>query len=375
MHRLVFICSLSIIGAACGEKDDGGDDTASAAEGGGADGGGDGGGAFTLDNLSPPYGTNAGGQELVLSGGPFPADARVRVDGRAATVLSVAADTLRFRTPAAPGTTGLVAVRVESSAHTAELPDAFTYWEDAAGTALLLGDSSVLTFSEDGASTVEFTASFAFPEEPVDLTLDEVYASALDSCTSGSGWPTIVEAVDGVLLGSVLGDVDLTYDADYGDYYLFHEADTWAGLLGSSASVEADAGLLWPEISVADALSWGTPPTVTAPTGFLTGAGRVPQDALRFQWATTGLAADFLVISLDDQYSDAVALCVVSNDGRFDVPVAATEDFDWDGGYAIVHARVYAYTRFTSDPLPWNRAEVRTISGAGVGAPLRIDEE
>lgn len=42
MHRLVYICALSIIGAACGEKDDGGDDTASAAEGGGADGGGDG---------------------------------------------------------------------------------------------------------------------------------------------------------------------------------------------------------------------------------------------------------------------------------------------------------------------------------------------
>lgn len=178
-------------GAADGGADGATDGGADGAADGTADGGADGGDpepvAITVDAPTPAYGIDAGGDLVVITGGPFDGTAEVRFGAETATLVSWTPTRLEVRTPAS-ARTGLVQVAVETATGAGSRAGAFTYWPDGRG---LTGAVGVIEWTtqiggyweppliSEGAAAVYFL-------EPVDTAWWQNFATALDTCEGES---------------------------------------------------------------------------------------------------------------------------------------------------------------------------------------------
>ncbi len=91
---------------------------------------------LTIQRLEPTYGSNAGGYEATIRGGPFDASANVAFVGpeasASADIVSATADELVVRVPQSIDV-GQVEVRITTDTHTGKKPDAFRYYADGVG--------------------------------------------------------------------------------------------------------------------------------------------------------------------------------------------------------------------------------------------------
>jgi hypothetical protein len=139
-----------------------------------------------VSGVDPPYGTDAGGTLLTVSGGPFASDdpaLEVRIGAGVARVVSVEAGAVVVEAPASD-VDGLVDLTVATGGGSVVAPSAFTYWPDATGRVGATGElvwffrvgSSWGPDDEDyGRSTLRFT-------QPFDYQFYRYWAPALDEC-------------------------------------------------------------------------------------------------------------------------------------------------------------------------------------------------
>lgn len=138
---------------------------------------------WQLDAVAPPWGSNAGGDELVLSGSGFTGDVRVQMNGENVSVSAWSESELTVTSPAFSGT-GLVSVTAVLGESEEKLPDAFTYYEDATG--LAAGSGIINNFEYMGqywGNAQDFGAgSFQFWESPRDLQVGDVAWGVNSGC-------------------------------------------------------------------------------------------------------------------------------------------------------------------------------------------------
>ncbi|MEQ1506206.1 MAG: IPT/TIG domain-containing protein [Myxococcota bacterium] len=164
----------------------------------------------TLAAVAPPFGTDAGGTVVTLTGTGFGGTPEVRFGEVLGIVQSVTADTLVVETPAST-VRGDVDVTVTTTGGEAVRPASFTYWKDATGKVgatgelvwfYVVGDYWGGASDDYGRSVVRFTEGF-------DYQFYQNWAPALDACTHiDHGVPdwefdpeyTAIDALDGQMV-------------------------------------------------------------------------------------------------------------------------------------------------------------------------------
>lgn len=139
----------------------------------------------TLDAVSPPYGTDAGGTLVTLSGAAFGETPDVRFGEVSAVVQSVTGGSVVVKTPAS-SVRGLVDVTVTTGAGEAVKRESFTYWQDATGKVAATGELAWFqyvggwwdeaTSPPYGRATLRFT-------EPFDYDFYQNWTPTVDSCS------------------------------------------------------------------------------------------------------------------------------------------------------------------------------------------------
>jgi hypothetical protein len=154
---------------------------------------------WQLDAVDPSWGSNAGGDQLVLHGAGFTEDVSVQIDGKNVSVSAWTETTLTITSPAYSGS-GPVSVfaSLEDSENT--LDDAFTYCEDATGLAVGSGLLNVVDYIGDYWDvTVEDEANgfFAFWETPENIEMGSLMWGVTSGCQVDSelSFPDTKDAV------------------------------------------------------------------------------------------------------------------------------------------------------------------------------------
>jgi hypothetical protein len=138
---------------------------------------------WQLDAVAPPWGSNAGGDELVLSGSGFTEEVRVQIEGQNVPVLTWSETELTVISPAFSGA-GEVSVGAVLGESEQVLENAFTYYEDATG---LAAGSGLINYNEymgDYWASSQGNASgvFLFWQNPSDLVLGDFAWGVTDGC-------------------------------------------------------------------------------------------------------------------------------------------------------------------------------------------------
>lgn len=365
-----------------GSGGSGADGAADGADGAtdGADGSTDGADGSTPDPIEisvdapvPAYGIDAGGDTVVITGGPFDATAAVRFGAELATVLSWSTTRLEVRTPASTRT-GLVQVAVETATGAGTRAGAFTYWPDGRG---LTGAVGVVEWTAQvggywaGTPVAEGAASVYFLD-PVDTAWWQNFATALDSCEGESFAPTTLyvdsPTASSIELRSGSGrSLNLAWDGTFNGY--INDALT-AGAYGAGEvySLSALSGDRVPALSVANFTRLPSPLSVSNPA--LSAAD--PDTLARGEAITwTPAGNDWVLFTLhlyNGVGTDSIETitCVARDDGSF-TPDSSKFTL-WPVG---VQLTVFASAArdVPGGVLPWNQANSRvaginTIMGA-----------
>jgi len=139
---------------------------------------------WQLDAVEPPWGSNAGGDLLVLQGAGFTEDVSVQIDGKNVSISAWTESSLSITSPAYSGS-GPVSVSASLGESENILEDAFTYYEDATGLAVGSGLLNVKDYIGGyWEASVTDTASgfFAFWETPKDIEIGSVMWGITEGC-------------------------------------------------------------------------------------------------------------------------------------------------------------------------------------------------
>ncbi|MBL8618485.1 MAG: IPT/TIG domain-containing protein [Deltaproteobacteria bacterium] len=328
---------------------------------------------ITVDAPVPAYGINAGGDTVLITGGPFDATAAVRFGAELASVLSWSATRLEVRTPASTRT-GLVQVAVETETGAGARAGAFTYWPDGRG---LTGAVGVVEWTSQvggywGGTPVAEGAASVYFLDPVDTAWWQNFATALDSCEGESYAPTTLyvdsPTASSIELRSGSGrSLTLSWDGTFNGY--INDALTagayGAGELYSLSALSADRV---PAVAVANFARLPSPLSVSNPA--LSGAD--PDTLARGEAITwTPASNDWILFTLhlyNGVGADSIetVTCVARDDGSF-TPDSSKFTL-WPVG---VQLTIFASAArdVPGGVLPWNQANSRvaglnTIMGA-----------
>ncbi|HCH66650.1 MAG: hypothetical protein CL927_03005 [Deltaproteobacteria bacterium] len=346
-----------------GDAGDGG-----SGDGGSGDGGSDGPIDLTVDALAPDYGSNAGGDLVTITGGPFDESVSVEIAGAAATVTSITETELVVVTPEVSDT-GLSAVDVTVDRGSASLSDAFRYWDDAAGQYGMMGIVELTRYTGtywSGGAPDDLLSAAVYFSEPTGVRWYELFTPTLDTCRSETwtGMPSVTTFDPGVsqieLEPTSGSTAQLSFD---GTGFL---GEPTSLIAGASYDLLAPGGIL-PMEDVESVLRLpSTGPVVSSPNLSSSMPPYISQYQ-DFSWTASG--ADWVLISMSIQNGATadgfeVVNCAVSDDGAF---VFDGSQFSLWTSNAVAYISVgFVYDQSTT-ALPWNRG---TSGIAGVVATL-----
>jgi hypothetical protein len=328
-------------------------------------------GDLHVTGVDPPYGTDAGGTDVVVTGGPFDDATDVWFGDVQGTVESVSATSLTVVTPRST-VDGAVVVTVSGGGDSVDLANGFTYWADATGQAaatgeliwyFLAGGYWSETQEEYGRSTLRFT-------EPFEYQYYWYWAPTLDTCvtiTEGvsdySYDPTFVpyDARGGTALQqATTATITLPWNAAeerFTKYDLtvaeFDPGETY------DLTLEGTPGL--PEIALDDVFPVPARFQVTEPAIFGASMPNVTEDQ-HFAWSTdeTGDAVLLQLGMLTEDGGDfeQEVFCALRDVGSFTIPDGAWTR--WRPGRRVD----VLVGRYNSGHglVPWNQGNIATAS-------------
>jgi hypothetical protein len=327
-------------------------------------------------DVDPPYGPDAGGTEVTVTGGPFDPDddlLEVTFGGTPAAIVSVSADTIVVDTPPSK-VTGAVDVAVATSGGSDVLMGRFTYWPDATGLAAATGEL-VWYFlvgplwgpydEEYGRATLRFT-------EPVDYQFYKYWAPELDSCIHLSdGVPddglfydpqvTSIDAVYGAaFMTSPSSSIELpwnTADVRFAQYDLLPEQVT----PGETYDLRLEGTFGLPEVELPGVFPVPSAFQITNPA---IGGADVPDVVAgqHFEWTQDAEADAFLLqvgmLNADNTAFEEELYCVSRDVGSFTLDPSWWVNWTPDRQIHILAGRYNAGVGV----LPWNRGRIEVAS-------------
>jgi hypothetical protein len=326
---------------------------------------------FVVERVEPAYGTDLGGAEVALIGGPFDDDTEVWFGDVQAEIVSVDDDELVVLTPELA--VGRVDVVVERDGAEAVLEEGFRVWEDASGLVGLTGTVAIVDLVGDywapTASDLAY-ASFALVE-PVPYETWQEYTTAFNSCTLDHVAPQL-QLLDAGPASLVGGSVEI--DLEDADGWMEAEADVQPGegydLVAAESTSDTEAFTLDGLVRVPDGLQ------ITGPNLDSTAPMAVPrQFDLRWDASQPG---DYVAIVMEkavyNPNTDSYVLeetlsCAVSDSGVFTIPGSMWADWSRDETIFVRVGRI----RESNVVLPHNQAEVAVTGAFWVSGAVLAD--
>jgi len=342
---------------------------------------------LSIQGVVPFDGSNAGGLEVVVTGGPFEVDVKVwfgEADGslQLGEVVGVSENALQVIVPESTGFEGLVDVVITSGEQEAVLEESFRYWADASDEAILLASwshidvANVDHWSNAPEGLVMADALFI---EPQDIYYSDLMSAGLDSCAFVS---TGVDLVAGPNQFEMIGEgeaVDMVIDEDDLQYSYFDEIE---GMAYSPVALDLviDEEGEYPAFQMDESLVSPSALSVLAPAIADASIPSMSMDDAEIRWADTD--GDFVYIGMVDldSGSDESVACVAANDGDFTIPENVLGDFHytWDWSEMIYVANVQivviSYNEMGS-VVEFNNGEVRTQGGYGLIGAVNLETE
>lgn len=335
---------------------------------GGADGGGDGGGHLELDSLLPTDGPTSGASTVEIVGGPFDDSAQVYFGDAAADIQTIDSDRIGVLAPSF-GTPGWVDVRVQQSDRSGTLPDAYHYWEDADGDAIMLGTWMQVSVANDstwieGPPTFEGWLRFI---HPFDAYAYQRYGVIMDTCADQDDPLSSLRGPDELMLGYSGDELSFTWSDSRQEYA--YQASGIPTLEEDAALVlDASRSDLNPPLALTEAAR--TPERIDVLSPAL-GSADIPElkyDDATITWTAGGYGHVMIIVGSDDS-SDF--MCMASDDGSLTIPTSQLDKLDWASGSTEVWmAIVGMQSRDTY--LPWINGSARIDAGLGLIGRVRV---
>ncbi|MDG1483541.1 MAG: IPT/TIG domain-containing protein [Myxococcota bacterium] len=321
--------------------------------------------SLDVTQITPPYGTTAGGSQVVIDGGPFDSSAVVYFGDEVAGISSISGSSITVITPEVTSESTR-SVTVITDTHGGKLKNAFDYYQDGAGLAGAIGSIFIYDYVGNywkGGGATEGFAELTFVV-PTDFHYWEFYAPTMDSCQPYGG----SYAYGGELLVYELGVSALTVTPSSGtptsltwdEKSLFFRADSIAGnqyTKNAFYDLTALSGGALSGMAVNDILRAGGDVTVSQPAI----QGNNPPDISRnqsFRWSSG--SADWILIYMlmydtKQQNIEQGIICVVADDGMFDI--SSSEFSSWPTGRRV--DILFTPVREYNTILPHNDSESR----------------
>lgn len=327
--------------------------------------------AIAIDAVSPGYGGLAGGQDVLISGGPF-SDASVVYFGEAEAEVSLAtANELIVRVPAQEAE-GWATITVIDNNQGGQLEAGYRYFANAEGLAGALGWSSWLELTggywEKGFSLSEGSLNFLFIE-PAEFHAWEFSAPAMDSCVQdgdyayGGSLSVLLLGVDEVSLTPQVGEaISVPYNPSGATNNYFYTLDPMTQtqhVAGGGYDLDPVVGGLFDGLEIEDlfrnpgapevlepAISGQFAPTITVDQTFRWEVGN-------FEWVEISMG----VVNAEGTAFDDFVTCVATNDGEFQIDSSVFKK--WAAGRQV---NIYfAGVREVGTVLPFNYSESRIV--------------
>lgn len=338
--------------------------------------GGDGGALpiWDLDELQPAEGSNGGGYQVHLRGGPFDGPLEVWFGDLAAEVVHQSAGGLVVELGPS-GLVGPVDVRVLGDEGAALRTGGFVFHPDATGQAVALvlleaAEWATPDWVQSGPHTVQLSAMFI---EPTDIRAADQGGGALDQCLTEALAPVVVPGPSELLLSGAAGELLAEADASTGRLFGQWEVSDPAAFGAQSFDLSAPASSASSALNLPGAVRTAAPLIVHLPD--LDGLTGRELDRADPQIGWTGDRGDFALITLQDTSSGATIRCAVVDDGAFSLDPALLDVLSWSPeilGDAAQVVLTVASVRETDVVLETSQGEVRTAGAVGQSGLVQV---
>lgn len=286
---------------------------------------------LVLTSVSPTFGPNNGGTQVLIVVGPLVDDNPVvQIGGVTAPIVSQDQVSITVQSPAFVGT-GTVAIDIADGGRTIRSEDAYTYYEDNSGMNGVVGGLAYIEYVGDSWGTqLERPDDYGYGwlsfVQPTNVTYAQMfYGTGMDTCQSEYVWNgQLTDQPIGAALATLrtgANSLELPFDATSRSF----EADLTIAQYrpGSVFDLDAFDSQAFPAFPVPAIARTPLPFSVTQPE-FDTFIG----SNFEVTW-TTAETGDWAFIRVDlwDNFSSSfveTVRCVVVDDGRFQM---ASSDF------------------------------------------------
>jgi hypothetical protein len=299
-----------------------------------------------IDSVAPAFGTNGGGEEVVVAGGPFDSSAQVFFGGiEADGIASVTTDELVAITPSSAAT-GFVDVEVRTDAGSDTAQDAYQFWLDGTGKYGAYGEIGWMVDRGgywDPPNPPPFGYGYVFLTEPSnDEYWKAWYSPTLGSCTLDY-LPNIAAYQPGspsLALTTPNKTITLGQNATNPWLYENYNLTNVEVGLGVSYDLEPAAGAApdWPSFTGVDFAEVPTnDPGVTAPAIGAANPPYVTEGGFTFNWSPPYDGDVVLIIAgrsrlnaMNQWVTIEYVTCAVADDGAFRIPTGSFSS--WQAG-------------------------------------------
>jgi len=320
-------------------------------------------GNISIDSVEPSFGSNVGGDTVVITGGPFDESASVYLGSDKADIDMVLVDEITITTPSSTET-GTVDVTVVTSDDSGVMSNGFSFLSDGTGLTGLLGEFSWYRYAGGYWSPdVDYGEAWLTFLDPTTIEPWEIYGTALDTCSTST--PSIDANVldfggtEVVLSSSSGSDVTLPWIAANGMYI------NASNLTSSEYSTDTSYDLS--SVTGAESLNLATPGFLQTPSVFnlvqpvIDGntPNNIKKDNINLQWdGTAGDAMVFIMYTEDsnNNIQDFIT-CVAEDDGSFLVDSSYWSTGDW--GATLTFFIQAGRMVVQSATLPYNGSETK----------------
>ncbi|MCB9777305.1 MAG: IPT/TIG domain-containing protein [Alphaproteobacteria bacterium] len=325
---------------------------------------------ISIEAVDPAYGLTAGGDDIVITGGPFDASVAVKLGARDATLVSWQPGSVRVTTPAASAV-GWTSISITTDAGEGSLDEGFAYFPDGTGETGMLGE---LQFRESVGSLAGLGTSgrarLVFIEPDTGAAWWQTWTNSLGRCQTDYqpdlGWEnrdpgasTLTLTEDGGGTLALKWDSALqAYNGQDGSGVV--DADDMPA--GSAFSIASFEGAEFPEFGADDVVELPTTFDLLAPAEMLsTAGGTLGRGDLSFRWSGSGTGDGVLIgLRLVDPDTGAElqeVTCAAEDEGSFTVPSSAFTE--WDAGLTLYITVGRAIE--TTSTLPLDRSDMRVL--------------